>query len=91
MLSLTVSSMGFFPFASAFVNIVSPSKGEAVPAGSSLTLCVRGFLIYINWIFSTMRMSSSWYRCRMTYFTVHQYGSDSASFANYLFFNAIWK
>jgi hypothetical protein len=38
MSSLTVSSMGFFPFASAFVNIVSPSKGEAVPAGSSLTV-----------------------------------------------------
>src|ERR687892_1894384 len=38
MLSLTVSSTGFFPFASAFVNIVSPSKGEAVPAGSSLTI-----------------------------------------------------
>src|SRR5215210_854192 len=38
MSSLTVSSMGFFPFASAFVNIVSPDKGEAVPAGSSLTI-----------------------------------------------------
>src|SRR5215212_1040730 len=38
MLSLTFSSMGFFPFASAFVNIVSPSKGEAVPAGSILTI-----------------------------------------------------
>jgi hypothetical protein len=38
MSSLTVSSMGFFPFASAFVNIVSPSKGEAVPAGSTLTI-----------------------------------------------------
>src|ERR687895_1185294 len=38
MSSLTVSSMGFFPFASAFVNIISPSKGEAVPAGSSLTV-----------------------------------------------------
>jgi hypothetical protein len=38
MLSLTISSMGFFPFASAFVNIVSPSKGEAVPAGSTLTI-----------------------------------------------------
>jgi hypothetical protein len=38
MLSLTFSSMGFFPFASAFVNIVSPSKGEAVPAGSTLTV-----------------------------------------------------
>jgi hypothetical protein len=36
MLSLTISSMGFFPFASAFVNIVSPSKGETVPAGSTL-------------------------------------------------------
>ena len=38
MLSLTFSSMGFFPFASAFVNIVSPSKGETVPAGSTLTV-----------------------------------------------------
>ena len=36
MLSLTISSMGFLPFASAFVNVVSPSKGEAVPAGSTL-------------------------------------------------------
>lgn len=36
-LSLTVST-GFIPFASAFVNIVSPSKGEPVPAGSSLEL-----------------------------------------------------
>jgi hypothetical protein len=31
-LSLTAST-GFIPFASAFVNIVSPSKGEPVPAG----------------------------------------------------------
>src|SRR5215207_4070962 len=38
MLSLTISTTGFFPYASAFVNIVSPSKGEAVPAGSSLTV-----------------------------------------------------
>jgi hypothetical protein len=38
MLSLTISTMGFFPYASAFVNIVSPSKGEAVPAGSPLTV-----------------------------------------------------
>jgi hypothetical protein len=34
-LSLTATT-GLFPFASAFVNIVSPSKGEPVPAGSSL-------------------------------------------------------
>jgi hypothetical protein len=26
MLSLTISTMGFFPYASAFVNIVSPSR-----------------------------------------------------------------
>ena len=37
MLSLTAST-GFIPFASAFVNIVSPSKGEPVPAGSSLEI-----------------------------------------------------
>ena len=36
-LSLTAST-GFIPFASAFVNIVSPSKGEPVPAGSSLEI-----------------------------------------------------
>ena len=36
-LSLTATT-GFIPFASAFVNIVSPSKGEAVPAGSSLEI-----------------------------------------------------
>ena len=36
-LSLTATT-GLFPFASAFVNIVSPSKGEPVPAGSSLTV-----------------------------------------------------
>ena len=36
-LSLT-ATIGLFPFASAFVNIVSPSKGEPVPAGSSLTV-----------------------------------------------------
>ena len=35
--SLT-SSIEFIRFASAFVNIVSPSKGESVPAGSSLTV-----------------------------------------------------
>jgi hypothetical protein len=28
----------FFQYASAFVNIVSPERGEAVPAGSSLTV-----------------------------------------------------
>jgi hypothetical protein len=34
-LSLTATT-GLFPIASAFINIVSPSKGEPVPAGSSL-------------------------------------------------------
>ena len=38
LLILTISSTGLFQFASAFVNIISPSKGEAVPAGSSLTV-----------------------------------------------------
>jgi hypothetical protein len=32
------SSTGLLQYANAFVNIVSPSKGEAVPAGSSLTV-----------------------------------------------------
>jgi hypothetical protein len=32
------SSTGLLQSANAFVNIVSPSKGEAVPAGSSLTV-----------------------------------------------------
>jgi hypothetical protein len=32
------SSTGLLQAANAFVNIVSPSKGEAVPAGSSLTV-----------------------------------------------------
>jgi hypothetical protein len=36
-LSLTATT-GLFSFASAFVNIVSPSKGEPVPAGSSLEI-----------------------------------------------------
>ena len=36
-LSLTATT-GFIPFVSAFVNIVSPSKGEPVPAGSSLEI-----------------------------------------------------
>jgi hypothetical protein len=36
-LSLTAST-GFIPFANAFVNIVSPTKGEPVPAGSSLEI-----------------------------------------------------
>ena len=36
-LSLATSA-GLLPFASAFVNIVSPSKGEPVPAGSSLEI-----------------------------------------------------
>src|SRR5687767_15514175 len=38
LLILTISSTGLFQFASAFVNIVSPPKGEAVPAGSPLTV-----------------------------------------------------
>jgi hypothetical protein len=37
-LFLTISSTGLIRYASAFVNIVSPSKGETVPAGSSLTV-----------------------------------------------------
>jgi hypothetical protein len=37
MLSIA-SSTGLLQYANAFVNIVSPSKGEAVPAGSSLTV-----------------------------------------------------
>jgi hypothetical protein len=36
-LSIATSS-GLLQFASAFVNIVSPSKGEPVPAGSSLEI-----------------------------------------------------
>jgi hypothetical protein len=32
------SSTGLLQSANAFVNFVSPSKGEAVPAGSSLTV-----------------------------------------------------
>jgi hypothetical protein len=32
------SSTNLLQYANAFVNIVSPSKGEAVPAGSSLTV-----------------------------------------------------
>jgi hypothetical protein len=32
------SGTNLFQYANAFVNIVSPSKGEAVPAGSSLTV-----------------------------------------------------
>jgi hypothetical protein len=38
LLILTISSMALFQFASAFVNIISPSKGEAVPAGSGITV-----------------------------------------------------
>jgi hypothetical protein len=37
-LFLTISSTGLIRYASAFVNIVSPSKGEAVPVDSSLTV-----------------------------------------------------
>jgi hypothetical protein len=33
-----IASTGLIQYASAFVNIVSPAKGEAVPAGSSLTV-----------------------------------------------------
>lgn len=35
---LLVLSPNIFSYASAFVNIVSPSKGEPVPAGSTLTV-----------------------------------------------------
>jgi len=35
---LTTSSSGLFQFASAFVQITSPSKNEAVPAGSLLEI-----------------------------------------------------
>jgi hypothetical protein len=35
---LLISFTGLIQYASAFINIVSPEKGEAVPAGSSLTV-----------------------------------------------------
>jgi hypothetical protein len=35
---LSLMTVGILEYASAFVNIVSPEKGEAVPAGSSLTV-----------------------------------------------------
>ena len=38
LLYLTIIGSGIFQYASAFVNIVSPEKGAAVPAGSSLTI-----------------------------------------------------
>jgi hypothetical protein len=38
LLSLTIIGAIFFQYASAFVNIVSPERGEAVSAGSSLTV-----------------------------------------------------
>ena len=38
LLSFTITGAIFFQYASAFVNIVSPERGEAVPAGSSLTV-----------------------------------------------------
>lgn len=38
LLSLIIIGAGLFQYASAFVNIVSPEKGAAVPAGSSLTI-----------------------------------------------------
>src|ERR671918_2334811 len=38
LLSLAIVWAGLFQYASAFVNIVSPERGEAVPAGSSLTI-----------------------------------------------------
>jgi hypothetical protein len=37
-LSIIIIVAGFFQYASAFVNIVSPERGEAVPAGSGLTV-----------------------------------------------------
>jgi hypothetical protein len=37
-LSITIIGAGIIQYASAFVNIISPSKGEAVPTGSSLTV-----------------------------------------------------
>lgn len=37
-ITLLLSFIGLAQYASAFVNIVSPEKGEAVPAGSSLTV-----------------------------------------------------
>jgi hypothetical protein len=37
-LLLSFVSLGFIQYASAFVNIVSPEKGETVPAGSGLTI-----------------------------------------------------
>jgi hypothetical protein len=37
-MSLAIIGAGIIQYASAFVNIISPSKGEAVPAGSSLTV-----------------------------------------------------
>lgn len=37
-LLLSFTSAGLIQYASAFVNIVSPSKGETVPAGSSLEI-----------------------------------------------------
>jgi hypothetical protein len=37
-MSLTVIGIGFIQYANAFINIVSPERGEAVPAGSSLTV-----------------------------------------------------
>jgi hypothetical protein len=37
-LSLSILGAGFIQYSSAFVNILSPGKGEAVPAGSSLTV-----------------------------------------------------
>lgn len=38
LLSLTIMGATFFQYANAFVNIVSPERGEAVPAGSRLTV-----------------------------------------------------
>ena len=38
LLSFSIAGAIFFQYASAFVNIVSPERGEAVPAGSSLTI-----------------------------------------------------
>jgi hypothetical protein len=37
-LSSAIIGSGLFQYASAFINIVSPERGEAVPVGSSLTV-----------------------------------------------------
>lgn len=42
-LAFTIIGAGLVQYASAFVNIVSPEKGEAVPAGSPLTVSGTSF------------------------------------------------